>query len=539
MELSDKDTADATKTVDVVIVGYGPTGQLLSMFLGRQGHKVTVVERWPDLYPLPRAVHFDHEIARMFQAVDAIEDINKIVETADAYEWRNADKELLLEFSVGGKAISGWPVAHMFSQPILERVLDEKVKALPTVTVRQGWSATAFTQDADGVQLDIEHGSMQGGQWVGDGQRENIRAKYIVGADGANSFVRRSLGIPMHDIGFAEFNWLVVDVIPKTERVWSPRNWQWCNPSRPTSVISGGPGRRRWEFMLLPGEKIEEMNRDEVAWELLAQWDVTPENATLERHAVYTFRGQWATSWRQGRAFLAGDAAHLTAPFTGQGMCAGMRDATALAWRLDAVLRGKLSDAVLDSYGPERSAHAQELIRFAIELGKVICITDPQAAAERDRMMLAARAEAGYKAPSLPQPRLGDGGLYLKEAPGSGLLGPQGVIEVDGKRGLFDDLLGVHFTLIAKDAFVLEGLSNANRAGLKALDAVVVHLGDGSGSVKDVEGTYTRFLDGLGCVAMLARPDFYLQGGARNIAELNQLLDATREALAIRTTEAV
>src|SRR5271157_5441114 len=125
MEMSDKDTAEATKTVDVVIVGYGPTGQLLSMFLGRQGHKVTVVERWPDLYPLPRAVHFDHEIARMFQAVDAIEDINKIVETADAYEWRNADKELLLEFGVGGKAISGWPVAHMFSQPILERVLDE------------------------------------------------------------------------------------------------------------------------------------------------------------------------------------------------------------------------------------------------------------------------------------------------------------------------------------------------------------------------------------------------------------------------------
>ena len=210
MGLSDKDATETTKTVDVVIVGYGPTGQLLAMFLGRQGHKVAVVERWPDLYPLPRAVHFDHEIARMFQAVDAIEDINKIVETADAYEWRNADKELLVEFSAGGKGISGWPGANMFSQPVLERVLDEKIKALPTVTVRQGWSATAFTQDADGVQLDIERGSMQGGQWVGDGPCERIRAKYIVGADGANSFVRRALGIPMHDIGFAAFNWLVV-----------------------------------------------------------------------------------------------------------------------------------------------------------------------------------------------------------------------------------------------------------------------------------------------------------------------------------------
>lgn len=521
--------ASVEQTADVAIVGYGPTGQILALLLARRGHRVTVMDRWPDLYPLPRAVHFDHEIARILQAAGVIDDVNRISETIDTYQWRNAERQMLLELDWRGMGPSGWPVSNMFSQPDLERVIDGHVKRQGSVTVHQGWSAATLKQDAEGVQIEMERGEMRDGQWSATAERRTVRARWVVGADGANSFVRRALGIEMNDLGFA-FDWLVVDVKPHIQREWSPKTWQLCDPQRPTTVVPGGPGRRRWEFMLRPGEKASDMNRAEVAWQLLTPWDITPENATLERHAVYTFRGQWAQSWKHGRVMLAGDAAHLMPPFAGQGMCSGLRDAMALAWRLDAVLRGTLTEQVLDSYGPERCGHVQEMIGFSIELGKVICITDPVVAAQRDKDMIGAQAQPGYQAPPPPQPRLG-AGLWQSQAPAAGLLGWQGVVQADGRRGLFDDVMGVRFTLLARDGDALAGLSPANRAALRAVDAAVVHLG--AGGLVDVDGTYGRWLDMLGCSAVLTRPDFYVQGTAQSAEALNPMLDDWRAAMAV------
>lgn len=512
---------------DVAIVGYGPTGQILALLLARRGHRVTVVDRWPTLYPLPRAVHYDHEIARILQAAGVVDDVSAIAETIDTYQWRNARHEMLLELDWRGMGPSGWPIANMFAQPDLERVIDSHVRCHPGVTLRQGWSATALTQQANSVRIEIERGQLVEGQWTATGERDAITARWVVGADGAHSLVRRALGIEMQDLGFA-FDWLVVDVKPQTEREWVPKTWQLCDPKRPTTLVPGGPGRRRWEFMLLPGEMAAEMNRPETAWKLLAPWDVTPANAQLERHAVYTFRGQWATQWQQGRVLLAGDAAHLMPPFAGQGMCSGMRDSMALAWRLDAVLRGRLGQEVLSSYGPERSAHVQQLIGFSIELGKVICITDPAIAEQRDRDMIAAQQQPGYAPPPPPQPRLGPG-LHQADAPGAGLLGLQAEVAFGGRRGRFDDLFGLQFTLLARDAAMLAALSGDNLAALQAQGVLQVHLGEGG--VTDLHGSYGQWLDHLGCAAVLVRPDFYVYGGAADAQALNALLDGWRLAL--------
>ena len=519
-----------TGAADVAIVGYGPTGQILALLLGRRGHRVTVVDRWPDLYPLPRAVHFDHEAARILQAAGVVDDVNRVAEVIDTYQWRNAERQMLLELDWRGIGPSGWPTSNMFSQPDLERVIDGHVKRQPTVTVHQGFSATSLTQDRDGVRIGIERGEVRDGQWASTGERREVRARWLVGADGANSFVRRELGIAMHDLGFA-FDWLVVDVKPHAEREWTPKTWQLCDPRRPTTVVPGGPGRRRWEFMLLPGENAADMNHAEVAWQLLAPWDIRPDNAALERHAVYTFRGQWAEGWQRGRVLLAGDAAHLMPPFAGQGLCSGLRDAMALAWRLDAVLRGRLGDGVLASYGPERCGHVQQLIGLSIELGKVICITDAAVAAQRDREMIGAQQQPGHVPPPPPRPQLGPG-LWQPDAPGAGLLGVQGVIEAQGRRGRFDDVFGARFALIARDAAALAGLSAAQQQALAAADAVVVHLEPGvAGGIDDVEGRYRAWLDELGCAAVLCRPDFYLWGGAREAAAVGPLVDGWRQAL--------
>lgn len=511
---------DETRVFDVAIVGYGPTSQLLALLLGRQGHSVLVLERWPDLYPLPRAVVFDHEIARLLQSCGVMEDVLPIAEPPDAYEWRNAAGETLLKFEWQGNGLSGWPESSMFSQPELERVLDRHVKSLPNVLVLQGHEVMRIVQEADGVvawATPVRHG--EGGRRATGGARP-FRCRYLVGADGANSIVRQSIGIEMLDQGFV-FDWLVVDIKPHQKRQWVPSTWQLCDPARPTTIVPSGPGRRRWEFMLLPGEDSAAMGRAERAWELLAPWDITPANAELERHVVYRFKGQWADPWRNRRVFLAGDAAHLMPPFAGQGMCSGMRDAAAIAWRLGGVLDGRLGEAVLESYGPERLGHVQEMIQFSIGLGKVICIADPAAAAERDRQMLAARAAPGYQPPQTPKPRLGPG-MFCVDDPAAGRLTPQGQVAWQGRRGLFDDVVGRGFALIADDARWFAELTPANREGLAALGVILQAIGPQA--AEDLDGVYGAYFAAQQCHAYLARPDFYCYGTAADAQTLNALV---------------
>jgi 2-polyprenyl-6-methoxyphenol hydroxylase-like FAD-dependent oxidoreductase len=250
--------------------------------------------------------------------------------------------------------------------------------------------------------------------------------------------VRALIDAPVADLGFF-YDWLIVDVVLDTPRTFDPVNLQICDPSRPTTVVSGGPGRRRWEFMRLPHESLDDLNDAGRAWELLAGWDVTPSNATIERHAVYTFAASCVEVWRDGCVLLAGDAAHQMPPFAGQGMGAGVRDAANLAWKLDLVLAGRAGDALLDTYATERRPDARVAIDFSIELGKVICVPDPEEAAVRDEAMGASVGADPAEAPD--PPALADGLLH-PTAPLAGLLFCQGVVDVGGRRGRFDDVHG-------------------------------------------------------------------------------------------------
>ncbi len=375
---------------DVVVVGYGPVGQLLALLLGRAGHRVVVLERWPDFYSMPRAVHFDHEVARILQHVGLRPDESPACEPYDdLYAWRNAERKTLLDVDWSGVGPTGWHTANFFTQPLLERELDALVQAQPTVELQRGWEAVAVEEGADRVTVTTR---ATGGEDAGvedAGRRRSVSARFVIGADGANSIVRSAIGSSLHDLGFY-FDWLIVDLVLHDERNFDPPAWQLADPERPTTIVPGGPGRRRWEFMRLPEETIGDLNTTDRAWELLAPWDVRPDNATLERHTVYTFQARWADTWRRGRLLIAGDAAHLMPPFAGQGMCAGLRDAMNVAWKLDRVLRGTSPDALLDTYAPERVPHVQHFIGMSMDLGKVICISDHDAAAQRDREMMAA-----------------------------------------------------------------------------------------------------------------------------------------------------
>ena len=521
---------------DVAVVGWGPTGQMAAILLGQMGYRVAAFERWPATYPLPRAVHYDDEIARVFGLAGVSDEVRKITDPVpDFYEWRNRDDEILLRLDWSQQGISGWPVANFFSQPDLQKVLDGRARSLPTVEVNNGWEAQEISHHDDHVELTVRKGRPgRGGEWVPDGETRTVRARYLIGADGANSFVRRHMGAPVTDLGF-DFDWLILDVIPHEEREWSPMNWQLCDPGRPTTIVSGGPGRRRWEFMRLPEESIEELNTEETAWRLLEPWGRNPENTTLERHTVYRFGARWAESWRQGRLLLAGDAAHLMPPFAGQGMCSGLRDAVNLSWKLGLVLSGKASDTILTTYESERLVNVRHFIDFSVELGGLQCVTDPGEAAERDGRMIAARQDPSM-APPIPNPphRLGPGLLHEGD-PLVGTLSIQGRVRFGGGTGLFDDVVGNGWTVLSLVADPRDVLDEEHRAFLDDIGVHSVRLTPegvpGDGTAVDSEGRYAEWFEEAGVEAVVVRPDFYVYGTASTMAELPRLVSSLRADL--------
>jgi len=485
---------------DIAIVGAGPVGLVLGIQLAQLGRSVVILEQWPTPYTLPRAVHFDHEVGRILQSCGIGDEVRAISEPAESYEWRNGHGSTLLRFGRVGAAMSGWPFSSMFCQPELEALLQRRADSLPTLEIRRGVRVRGIDQHDDHVVVESD--------------AESVVARYVVGCDGANSTIRALLDVDIDDRGFF-YDWLIVDVVLEEPRVFDPPNLQICDPARPTTAVSGGPGRRRWEFMRLPGEATEELNQEARAWDLLSAWDVHPGNARLERHAVYTFQARVAEQWQVGRAFLAGDAAHQMPPFAGQGMGAGLRDAANLAWKLDLVLDGRATPALLGTYDEERRPSASAAVDFSIELGKVICVPDHAEAASRDEAMTASYDGGVSDAPGLPGIAAG---VIADGAPLAGALFPQG--DLDGQW--FDDVHGVGWRLVTVDAVDLDA-------------ALVGWFGSIGGAVVDVTGAakdLAAWFESHGVHWAVQRPDFHLFGAAADPSGAAELLAELRRQLA-------
>ncbi len=511
---------------DIAIVGYGPVGQTAAILLGRLGHRVSVFERWPSLYPRPRAVHYDDEVARIFQRLGIAAELEAITEPATRYEWQNAAGETLLLLDRTEPGPSAWPGATMFSQPELERVLDRTAKSVRGVEVNQGWNAVEIRDDGKRVSLGVQRGSGEDGRWVATGEEREVHAAYVIGCDGANSLVRECMGTEVEDLGFA-YDWLIADTVPLEPGLLAGVNLQRCDPRRPTTLVSGGPGRRRWEWMLLPGETPEQVESEDFVWELLDASGVGPWDARLERHTVYTFRARWAREWRRGHMLLAGDAAHQMPPFAGQGMCSGIRDAFTLAWHLDLVLRGRAHDSTLDDYTSERRGHLEYAIAVSVELGKVICITDEAEAATRDEVLLGVAADPSVLPAEPPPPKLGPG-THDGSAAAGGLF-PQGrVRDAGGEERLVEDTFEGPFALYALDRDLRELLDEQAGAVLDDLGCAYVAIS------QEHDRVYREWFAANECGAALVRPDFYVFGTAAPDREavsalIAQLQDALTE----------
>ena len=509
--------------VDVTIVGYGPVGQLLAAMLGQRGYRVVVFERWPELYGRARAGHLDHEAMRVIQAIGAAEDLEASGYRPPAYEFRNGRHELLMSFEWNRDEISGWASDYFIHQPDIEDALTARVRALPNVEVNMGIEVQQLTQVSEAVEITAARFEPDGSPGrAGPAVRRQVRSRYVIGADGANSFVRDKLGGGVTDLGFDE-KWAVYDITPSAPLKLDYNDAQICDPKRPRCLFRIPGERQRFEFMLMPGDDEGRLASADGAWELMERYfDVARVQASLDREAVFQFRSLVARQWRAGRVLLAGDAAHVMPPFLGQGLISGIRDATSLTWRLDLALRGLASPRLLDTYQAEREPHVTEIIRQSIDAGKMVCTTDPEAARRRDEAFW-----SGQVPPPPPFPVLRGGALADPPDLLTGTLAPQGRIERGGRRGRFDDICGSGWTLLTRTAAGMR-LAGPDAAFFAAIGGRVASIAE----TEDIEGTYREFFEINGIAAIVYRPDFRIFGTAAEDAEIPALISGLHDRLA-------
>ncbi|WP_052235530.1 bifunctional 3-(3-hydroxy-phenyl)propionate/3-hydroxycinnamic acid hydroxylase [Mycolicibacterium setense] len=356
-------TAAVPDRSTVVIVGAGPTGVTVATLLAQYGVDTLILDRWAQVYPQPRAVHMDDEIVRTFARLGVADQIAAISRPALGLRLLDDSMNVLAEFTRDtGLSRNGFPQANMFDQPELEALLRSNLERYQSAELRGDAEVIDIENVADRVRVAYTDRVT--------GTEHAVDAEYVLGCDGANSLVRTRIGSCMDDLEF-EQRWLVIDVATSTDLHQWEGVHQVCDPVRAGTYMRIGATRYRWEFRLLDGETSAEFDTLDKVRPLIEPW--VRSAAAVDLHLVrvteYTFRAQLAERWRRGRVFLLGDAAHLTPPFIGQGLGAGVRDAMNLAWKLAGVLRGTLGQDVLDTYEQERKPHARQLIRLALGVG--------------------------------------------------------------------------------------------------------------------------------------------------------------------------
>ncbi|MGB4558232.1 MAG: bifunctional 3-(3-hydroxy-phenyl)propionate/3-hydroxycinnamic acid hydroxylase [Burkholderiaceae bacterium] len=510
----------------VVVVGAGPTGLILANLLGVYGVQTVLIERNADLVDQPRAVTIDDESLRTLQATGLIDDVLRDVVQGYGVHYFSWTGQLFARIEPTSTEY-GYPKRNAFRQQVLVRQLKEGLQRFAHVRLLFEHELIALNQDQNRVRLTLQHGGLS----------QTLDCDYLVACDGGRSSVREHLGIELKGSSYAE-QWLIVDLLDRSNPFRHTRTY--CDPERPAIRLPGPHGVLRYEFMLHPGEVPEQVLDEDQIRHWIAQREPADARLTIARKVVYGFQARVAERWREGRVFLAGDAAHLTPPFAGQGMNSGVRDAANLAWKLAAVLKAQLSPRLLLSYETERKPHASALIKMAQRIGRfmqpksVFSALLTQGALKLCSLYPPARdyvLQLKFK----PKPRF-LAGFFVSPAgpppvkqslPPGQLLSQPWVELAGGKRVRLDEVLGQGFAALSWAApasgrqlglFQRRGIALKQVHLLRQNEDFLAVLPESIDAItlRDCEGVLATLLDQAGYDTLLLRPDRYL------LAYLNQ-----------------
>lgn len=527
--------------VAIVIVGAGPTGLTAANLLGQEGIEALVLERQAGTGDVPRAITLDDEGLRICQAMGLYEAVkaDMLLDMQAHYVSRGY---FLARVEPTGRS-NGHPFVSTLHQPTFEHALLHGLARFPCVNIRFQHTVTAIEQREHTVCLTIQDAK---------GICKQVTCDYLLACDGGKSMIRQWLGIPMHTLNGPFFvrnrkrhaqgsqRWLVVDGSEPDNNDSRKHITFFCTPARPAVTVPAPGQRRRWEFMLLPGEREQDMLHEQSLDHLLKQavgQNRSVAHFNVTRQAVYTFHAMLAHEWMRERIFLLGDAAHLMPPFGGQGMNSGLRDAYNLCWKLALVLRRQAHVDLLATYPQERRPHVAQMIRFSAMLGALIMPTNTLIAGARDLFFRTINTVPALRhilseARIKPQPHYRQGFLLSSKVRlGKHLVGtllPQPHVTLpDGSRVLLDDVLGSHFALLRLTSTPLTAYAGLN-AGVWQQWPVrfvcIVPRGqnisegkmDGSPAnpfiIYDDEGILSLKLRDNDALCLLVRPDRYIMG---------------------------
>ncbi|AEA60172.1 2-polyprenyl-6-methoxyphenol hydroxylase [Burkholderia gladioli BSR3] len=519
----------------VVIVGAGPNGAAMANMLGLYGIETVIVERNPDIVEFPRAVGMDDESLRLFQTAGLADELSRDMIQNVPLRMFKANGECFADIRPSVREF-GWWRRNIFMQQLAEKTLREGLARYPHVTLRTGEEVMSVEQDADGVRLQVRHR---------DGRDYTLEADYVVAADGGRSPMREWLGVPLEGTTHP-MKWVVVDV--KNAGVEQPCTALNCDPKRPNVCIYLPFNYRRWEFLVYPHEDVEDIAKPESIRQLIGPYVNDIDAVEIVRARTYTHHSRLAGRFLVGRIALIGDAAHLTPPWVGQGLNAGLRDVGNLAWKLAGVVKGSLSPKVLDSYESERRDHAKAMIDLADTFGAMLMPTNRAVAFLRDSFFSLARFAPGLRNYVLqmrfkPMPSYTKGVVLPGTSRALGRMLPQPDVEtVDGQRRKLDDVLGPWFSIIGWRADPQAAMSEATRSYWRLLGVRFVQVNrsrSGTGRdarlgsrhdtvcVEDIDNALADWFEANPDGFALIRPDRYV-AAQTNAAGLDDMAQRFR-----------
>lgn len=506
------------KTTVIAIIGAGPTGLMLANLLGKAGIHTTIFEKRKQPFTEPRAIAFDPETLRLFQSIGCYQELTDTLELDVPVGYYNASGKTLAHIT-DCPPLFGHSGRGTYYQPELEAVLADNLKKYNSVSLHRDAEVISLMEKYTEIEIDLKQGEKE---------KNAFTSKYVIDCSGGSSRIRNGLGIQFAGNTFSE-KWLVIDVVGDD---YCGREIQFfCDPKRPAVTLPVSKNRRRWEFLIMPGDDETKIVQETNARSLMATYGAG-QAKKIERSLIYTFHARFAERFKSGRVILAGDSAHVMPPFAGQGLNSGMRDAANLAWKLTTVVQGQVNNEILETYDPERRTHVHAMTKLTILLGRTIMPTNHFKAWIRDRIMLSLWHFSFYRklvnrGDVIPKPSIKDSPLVnwsSRKPVGEMIVQPE--INTNEKTILLDDLMGAGFWAIAvncniskelhaEDAKLLQQL----KAKTKSISSDQNHNLDGY----DCNGELLTFL-GMKKAIIIVRPDRFVIDVFKPQINVEQLL---------------